>query len=258
MFCKFLKIDSFEKRRRETAVDFLKRGSFMKKKIKLFGLFSILLTAILAFNSNIKAQTKNEILIVGDTTSKCVTTEKRDCLRVRRLNEEQFTSMYEPIQNFKFVPGYFYVLDVKVTTGRIPPTGFPKYTYQLRKVLARVKAENTAPLERRELSGIHWILLRIEGEKVNTTKAFIQFDETKKSAGGNGGCNAFGGSFSKNGYQIKISQIMSTKMFCEETSGIENKFLENLEKVTSYEFVKGKLNLLAGDRVVLEFGAPVD
>lgn len=228
----------------------------MKKTIKLFGLFSLLFTAIFAFNTNLAAQSKNEILIVDDKTSKCSTSEKRDCLRVRRLNEEQYTSMYETIENFKFVPGYFYVLDVKATRGRIPPAGLPKYTYRLRKVLARVKAQDASPLEQRELSGIHWLLLKIDGQKVDAGKAFIKFDETKKTAGGNGGCNVFGGNLSKNGYEIKISQVFSTKMFCEETSDVENKFLQNLEKVTSYEFVKGKLHLLAGDKIVLEFGAP--
>jgi heat shock protein HslJ len=226
--------------------------------MKHFRLFFILAAAFFASNITVSAQTKNEILLIDSKTSACAGDEKRKCLRVRRLSEEQFSTMTETIQNFKFVAGFYYVLDVKVTTGRIPPTGFPKYTYRLRKILAQVKAEDTSPLERRELSGVHWQLLKIEGEKVNTNRAFIKFDETKKSAGGNGGCNVFGGSFSKDGYQIKISQIFSTKMFCEETSAIENKFLQNLEKVTRYQFFDGKLILLAGDKPLLEFGAPVD
>jgi heat shock protein HslJ len=236
--------------------EFFVKGNFMK--LKNFGLFFILTAAIFVFNTNAAAQTKNEILLIDSKTSKCAGDRKRECLRVRRLNEEQFSSMNESIESFKFAAGYFYVLDVKVTTGRVPPAGFPKYTYRLRKILARVKAEDTSPLERRELSGVHWQLLKIEGEKVDTTKAFIKFDETKKTAGGNGGCNVFGGSFSKNGFQIKISQIISTKMYCEATSEIENKFLQNLEKVTGYQFFNGKLILLAGETPILEFGAPVD
>ena len=226
--------------------------------MKHFAIFFILTAAIFVFNINISAQTKNEILLVDSQTSACAGDEKRKCLRVRRLNEEQFSSMTETIQNFKFVAGFYYVLDVKVTTGRIPPAGFPKYTYQLKRILARVKAEDISPLERRELSGVQWQLLKIEGEKVNTTRAFIKFDETKKTAGGNGGCNVFGGNFSKNGFAIKISQIISTKMFCEETSSIESKFLQNLEKVTRYQFFDGKLILLGGEKPLLEFGAPVD
>jgi heat shock protein HslJ len=227
----------------------------MKQTIKFFTFFLILLAAIFAFTSNISAQAKAEILLIDSKTSNCDGGEKRDCLRVRRLNEEQFTSMSETIENFKFVAGYFYVLEVQVTTERVPPAGFPKYKYRLRKMLARVKADDTSPLEQRKLSGIQWQLLKIEGEKVDTNRAFIKFDEAKKSAGGNGGCNVFGASFSKNGYEIKISQTISTKMYCEETSEIENKFLQTLEKVTKYEFVGGKLHLLAGEQIVLEFGA---
>ena len=85
------------------------------------------------------------------------------------------------------------------------------------------------------------------------TEAFIRFDEQKKSAGGNGGCNVFGGELTKTGNRIKISNIISTKMFCDERFRVENKFLASLDRVTNYEIRNGKLFLMVNNRVVLEF-----
>ena len=90
---------------------------------------------------------------------------------------------------------------------------------------------------------------------VNAPKASISFDLDKSTVGGNGGCNGFGGNLVKNGSKIKISQIISTKMFCEATSDVENKFLGNLDRVTKYQITGGKLFLLAGETIVLEFTA---
>lgn len=86
-----------------------------------------------------------------------------------------------------------------------------------------------------------------------TKNEVINFDTDKKSIGGNGGCNGFGGNLSVNGSEIKISQIISTQMFCEDTSDVENKFLRNLERATKYKITGGKLVLFDDDKIILEF-----
>jgi len=98
-----------------------------------------------------------------------------------------------------------------------------------------------------------WTLTQINGESINTDKATISLDFDKNRVGGKGGCNGFGGTLEKNGDEIKISQIISTKMFCEEGSDVENKYLSTLEKVTKYQINGGKLQMLNGDTIVLEF-----
>lgn len=100
-----------------------------------------------------------------------------------------------------------------------------------------------------------WTLIEINGEAVKTDKATISLDFEKNQVGGKGGCNGFGGTLEKNGDEIKISEIISTKMFCEDSSEVENKYLSTLVKVNKLQMRDGKLQLLNGDTIVLEFAA---
>lgn len=215
----------------------------------LLGLFTIL-----SFSSAAFAQSKNEILIVADRRADCTGVAPMKCLQVKKPQDEKWSLFYQNIENFDYVEGYTYVLRVRVDTVKNPPADASKLKYRLRKVLHR---ERTASENRSgnnaDLSANAWRLTAIDGASVNAGKTFIKFDETKKSVGGNGGCNGFGGNLVKNGNQIKISEIISTKMFCEATQEIENKFLGNLDRVTKYEIRNGRLFLYAGEEIVLEF-----
>lgn len=94
--------------------------------------------------------------------------------------------------------------------------------------------------------------------KVTNDRAFMRLDDAKKSIGGNGSCNSFGGSYTINGNNISVSKVFSTKMFCEDVQKTEDSFLRLLETVTKYE-VKGK-NLLMynNEKVVLQFSATAE
>lgn len=98
-----------------------------------------------------------------------------------------------------------------------------------------------------------WTLTEINGETINSDKATLTLDFEKNRVGGKGGCNGFGGTLEKTDAGIKISRIISTKMYCEDGSEIENKYLPTLEKVNKLKFVDGRLQLLSGETVVLEF-----
>lgn len=65
----------------------------------------------------------------------------------------------------------------------------------------------------------------------------------KDKIGGNGGCNAYGGSFSQTGKNVKFSEVFSTKMWCEDSSPIENKYFDALGKSVNFE--------LDGDELIL-------
>lgn len=87
------------------------------------------------------------------------------------------------------------------------------------------------------------------------TKAFIKFNEEKKSAGGNGSCNTFGSSSSVSNNQVSFKNIFSTKMYCEDVQQIENIFLNQLGKVNRFE-IKNKTLFLYNDKdLLLEFEA---
>ena len=225
----------------------------MKNAIKFLNLFTLFLAVITSFAVNAQAKGKTEILIVADQKVKCGFTGQNECLQVKRLNEKNFRLFFQNIERFNFVPGYFYVLEVQSPNIRNTSTYVNKF--RLIRVLARVESEKTIPQKPAEFFGTEWKLTRIEGMSVSTERAFIRFEGEKNSAGGNGGCNVFGGDLEKNSSQIKISNVFSTKMYCENGSDIENKFFANLDRVEKYEIKNGKLFLMAKNKVLLEFEA---
>ena len=107
-----------------------------------------------------------------------------------------------------------------------------------------------------ELSAVTWQLTTINGHKVNTADyakgvPVITFTKDNKVTG-NGGCNGFGGSYNLNDEGgVNLSQLMSTKMFCE--GGGENEFMAALNKVNMSKIDKDKLVLLQGVEEVMTF-----
>ena len=89
-------------------------------------------------------------------------------------------------------------------------------------------------------------------EEVNT-KAFIKLNAEKKSAGGNGGCNSYGSSFSIINNTISFKNIFSTKMYCEGVQQIEDAFFKQLEKANRFEVKEKELILYYDKEVLLEF-----
>ena len=117
-----------------------------------------------------------------------------------------------------------------------------------------MKKENTTQLS--SLYDTKWKLKEIHiADSVEniTTKAFIKFNEEKKSAGGNGGCNVFGSSITVSGNTISFKNIFSTEMYCEGVQSTEDAFFKQLGKVNRF-VIKGKTLLLYRDKdVLLEF-----
>jgi heat shock protein HslJ len=84
-------------------------------------------------------------------------------------------------------------------------------------------------------------------------RAFIRFNKEKKSAGGNGGCNTFGSTLAVKGNTLNISQLFSTKMFCEGVQPVENAFFANLDMVNRFEIKGTTLFLYQDKELLLEF-----
>ena len=102
-----------------------------------------------------------------------------------------------------------------------------------------------------------WILTKIHQDEntreVTARKAFIRFNKEQSSAGGNGSCNSFGSTLKISGNTVSISEIMSTKMYCDNVQPIEDEFFKQLQKVTRYEIKEKRLLLFEGDKLLLEF-----
>jgi len=70
---------------------------------------------------------------------------------------------------------------------------------------------------------------------------------------GHGGCNGFGASYSLDGSQLTVTDIIHTEMYCEGKSEWEQSFWESLGHSLSYE-VQGKmLEINCGDMGSLIF-----
>jgi heat shock protein HslJ len=103
-----------------------------------------------------------------------------------------------------------------------------------------------------------WSLRKIfNGDKEETinTKAFIRFDQSKGSAGGNGSCNSFGSTASVNGNEVSFKNIFSTKMYCEQVQQIESKYFKQLQNVNRFEIKEKDLTLYHDKVKLLEFTA---
>jgi heat shock protein HslJ len=79
------------------------------------------------------------------------------------------------------------------------------------------------------------------------------FDKSKNGAGGNTGCNVFGGSYEADGKKIAITEIISTMRACVEDDrmSVERELLDGLRDSNRYEIKGGKLYLYAGQRLLL-------
>jgi putative lipoprotein len=101
-----------------------------------------------------------------------------------------------------------------------------------------------------------WMLKKIhiaDSSEVVTGNAFIKFNQSTKSGGGNGGCNTFGSTISVSGNTIGFKDIISTQMYCEGVQQTEAAFFKQLGKVNRFK-INGKMLLLYKDKeLLLEF-----
>jgi len=118
------------------------------------------------------------------------------------------------------------------------------------RVLLKFKAAN----DEISLEDQKWLLESISGKlvEIEGTKPFVSFDASKQSAGGNTGCNVFGGSYAVSGDTIRIFDTVSTMRACieDDRMEIERKFIDALENSNRFEIKKGKLFLYRKDRLL--------
>jgi heat shock protein HslJ len=104
-----------------------------------------------------------------------------------------------------------------------------------------------------------WVLESIKSRRLPKieTQPFINFDKSKSSAGGNTGCNVFGGNYSVTRDTIAITNIVSTMRACieDERMNVERQFKNGLENANRFEIKDGKLNLYQNRILLLTFRA---
>lgn len=99
-----------------------------------------------------------------------------------------------------------------------------------------------------------WTLKTLPGEDISVLKKPITLVfTTNAKANGFAGCNQYFGSVTTNQSAIEFTGMGSTKMFCQETMNLEDKFLSALAKSNVFRVEGNSLQLLQGDIVLLEF-----
>lgn len=111
--------------------------------------------------------------------------------------------------------------------------------------------------ENGDLTSKKWMLRSINGKAVDLKKnaPFLNFDAEKGSAGGNSGCNAFGGDYSVTGSSIKFGDMIQTMMACEHEGRmeIERGFMNGLRNANRFDLRGNRLTLYRGNREMLVF-----
>lgn len=108
---------------------------------------------------------------------------------------------------------------------------------------------------RLDLEDRKWFLESIGNRRTFApiTGVFINFGERRNSAGGDTGCNAFGGSYTKRGTTLSITGIISTQRACEEGGKMttEREFLNGLRRTNRYEIRQNRLFLYRNNELLL-------
>lgn len=122
-------------------------------------------------------------------------------------------------------------------------------------VLTCKSTENTMALKEQSKNSIsgNFNIVHVNNQTVNIDGLTISFDEKNNNISGYSGCNRFTGSFEKNGNQIKIGPLASTRMACEPAKNdIETKILQALNQVTSLEIKGDTIVLKENNNAILE------
>jgi heat shock protein HslJ len=106
-----------------------------------------------------------------------------------------------------------------------------------------------------QLEDMKWTLEAIKGRPVGKLgqSAFIVFDRSKRSAGGNSSCNVYGGNYTATGSTIRITDVVGTMRACIEDNrmNIERDLYDGLRQANRYEIVRDKLMLYRNERLLL-------
>ncbi len=111
--------------------------------------------------------------------------------------------------------------------------------------------KNSVSKEQKTSKGIsissQWIISRFEENESSAPEiiksALITINEKDGTFQGNGGCNQITGKVNVEANKIKFSNIISTKMYCDNMAQ-ENKFTTSLEAAEKYKIDGCELHLL--------------
>lgn len=146
----------------------------------------------------------------------------------------------------------------ETTRFRIDGNTLGLYDRRGKVVLRYARSAGEGPGDAARLDDRKWVLQQIKNRQtfVPIRGAFLNFDGGKMSAGGNTGCNVFGGNYAlgPNG-RIDITNVISTMRACEEGGkmAVEREMLEGLREANRFDIEGGMLKLYRNRELLLTF-----
>ena len=95
-----------------------------------------------------------------------------------------------------------------------------------------------------------FIVSSIDNTVMSDKELTLNFDTDAMRVFGYSGCNQFSGTYTVTGDQISFSQLLSTKMFCQDNA-TETSFLKALENTTNFKLEDSRITLLNNKTEVL-------
>ena len=98
------------------------------------------------------------------------------------------------------------------------------------------------------LKDTYWKLVELNGKPIkddaDRKEVFLFFSSKENHAGGNGGCNGYGGSYElkDNGFSLRFGNMIRTQMACPGLE-LEDEYLKVLENTDSYYVYSDTLQL---------------
>lgn len=105
------------------------------------------------------------------------------------------------------------------------------------------------------IEGRDWYLVAIGADTrvaaTQSTRPTLRLEASR--AAGFAGCNHFAGPYTLDGDQVHFGPTASTKMYCEETAAIEDRYLAALGRVVRFSVAGDELTLSSDAGPLLRF-----
>lgn len=195
------------------------------------------------------------VLYVAPKRADCTSVTDQYCYLIRNSPEGNWLMHLQEIKGLDYEPGFSYKLKVKKESVKKSQADGGTMRYAMVELME--KRDVAADIMKEDLFGKEWKLefLKTPGTQFlpDDKVPVLRFGEDGK-IGGFGGCNNYFGGFSLNGRTIKIGEIGSTKMHCEDTMDLETTYLKVLSMELRALFSDRKLILSADGGNQMIFG----
>ncbi|MFT5751143.1 MAG: heat shock protein HslJ [Flavobacteriales bacterium] len=188
-------------------------------------LASLFLISILSCKtSDIPAQTPETLLWeIAETKVPCEGVSSQECFQIRPQGTTDWTLFYDTITGFEYLEGYAYTLKIQATPILNPPADASSVSYKLITIVSQrntSKVVNGVPL----LDG-NFEVTTVNGKDVSVHHLTISLDAPRKKITGFSGCNNYNVGVHQKGFQLRFSQVGTTKKYCADTASLEKEFL---------------------------------